>query len=93
MADEKKKQSDVINHAPMPYVVRLRVSAGEDADAPSQLVEVRTVAYSCYEAAMQAFLQASGISGLEAPGVKIESIDADWEAYVKRVVSEVQHAR
>jgi hypothetical protein len=67
-------------HDPFPYVIRLRVAAGDDAVAETH--EIRTVAYSVSEALYQAAIQLSGVGFGEMAKFTIEHVGPDFDAYV-----------
>jgi hypothetical protein len=73
--------SDTWAHAPLPYVVVLRVAATEDEEPVTSTHRLR--AYSVIEALLQASMQATGHY---AEGkVTVESIAPDVEAYWRDV--------
>lgn len=84
--DERKAMGDTWTHQPLPYVVRLRITADEDS-AP-RVEEFRVTAYSIIEAMMQANFLAggSGVSG-ESDKYKVEEIMPDMPAYLAMFVA------
>lgn len=85
MADEKARES-MFTHEPLPYVVRLRETMGDDTMPVSH--EERLVAYSVYEAMMQAIFQAGGHAPSETR-FTIESIEPDVPAYYAMLAARV----
>lgn len=66
---------------PLPYVVRLRVAAGDDARPV--VTEVRGLAYSPLDAVTQAVVETIGMAGTSNTNYKIESVGPDIEAWRK----------
>ncbi len=64
-------------HAPLPYVVVLRVALTDDGK--TERFERSVTAYSAYEAVHAAVIEAAGV--LDFAKVKIESIRPDDAAY------------
>ena len=65
-------------HEPLPYVVRLRVSAGDDAQPVVH--EHRAPAYSAMDAVVQAFFSATGRAPDDGK-VVVEDVRPDINAY------------
>jgi hypothetical protein len=85
MADEDRKaMGDMWTHQPLPYVVRLRITADEDS-AP-RVQEFKVTAYSIIEAMMQANFLAGG-SGIDGEKYKVEEITPDMPAYLAMFVA------
>lgn len=74
-------KTDILTHAPLPYIVKARVVVSEDAPAESR--EVRLFAYSVLEAMMQASQELGG--GFDDARVKVERIEPDVEGYLQMV--------
>lgn len=92
MSDDDKRPSEpggMVTHLPLPYMVRARVVA--DDDAPPQVREFRVVAYSVFEAMMQVCVEAGSVS-LDDAKVKIEEIKPDEQAYRTMFYGEIQAA-
>ena len=66
---------------PLPYVVKLRTIAGDDA--PPVITEVRCLAYDPVSACTQAILQTLGTSGTDSDRCKVESVGPDIETWRK----------
>ncbi len=75
-------------HAPLPYVVVLRVGLGDDA--PSERIEHHIVAYSAYEAVHAAIIEACG--SFENGKIKVESLRPDVAAYWVMMVEKLAQA-
>ncbi len=86
MSDQPK--DSFTHHAPMPYTVVLRGTLGDDLP-PTESVH-KLVAYSVYEALLQAMMEASG-SSPESCTYKVVSIGPDIGGYVK-LINEVMKA-
>lgn len=65
---------------PLPYVVKLRAVASDDA-APV-VTEVRCLAYSPLDACTQAMVQTLGVSG-DSDKCKVETVGPDYDAWLK----------
>ena len=79
-------------HEPLPYVVRLRVTASDDA--VPMVVEHRCVAYSTFEAVMQALMVTSGRPSAEESNIRVESVAPDVARWLAdQMVARVALAR
>lgn len=85
-----EQHHDSFTHAPLPYIVRVRISA--DDDSVSQAREFRLVAYSAYEAILQA-LFAAGSTSLADAKVKVEEIGPDVAGYLKLISGGIEALR
>ena len=84
-------------HAPLPYVVRLRMARGDDSVPDIQ--EVRLLAYSLEEAICAAVFQSTGRPGaLDVTGtVLVDSVEPDMDRYLammagRLAAKEARHA-
>jgi hypothetical protein len=75
MSDDKRPSGDTWTHQPLPYRVRMRVTAGDDA-TPT-VVEHRCLAYSVLEAVIQASMSATGAATIDNQKVTLERIEPD----------------
>lgn len=66
---------------PLPYVVKLRTVASDDA--PPIVSEVKCLAYSPLDAITQAIVQTLGMSGTDSDKCKVETVGPDLEAWRK----------
>lgn len=66
---------------PLPYVVKLRTVASDDAQPV--VSEVRCLAYSPVDACVQAIVQTLGMSGTDSDRCKVETVGPDMEAWRK----------
>lgn len=66
---------------PLPYVVKLRTVAGDDA--PPVISEWRGLAYSPIDACTQAMVQLLGIGGITSQQSSVEAVGPDLEAWRK----------
>ena len=73
---------DSLVHAPLPYLVRVRVVV--DDDRPPEMRTIALTAYSMLEAMLQASLEAGG-SGANDPRVTVEQIMPDLVAYQRLI--------
>lgn len=71
-------------HEPLPYVVRVRTTLGEDSVPDVQ--ERHVTAYSLYEAMFQAVVEATGTAP-DAAKYVVEHIGPDLPAYTAAVVA------
>lgn len=86
MDDDNQRSlgGNTTTHDPLPYVVRLRVTHGDDA--PPETREIKTVAYSALEAVMQAHMEAAGSSVIDESRVVVEWIGPDEPDYWLRML-------
>lgn len=92
MADEPKPPTEpggMFTHMPLPYIVRVRIVSDDDA-APT-VREVRTTAYSVFEALMQVTFEAGGSEFNDAK-VKVEEVKPDVAAYRTLFMGEIAAA-
>lgn len=80
----------MMTHAPLPYVVRVRLV--RDDDAAPEVREIRLTAYSVLEAMLQATIEAGG-STFDDSKVKVEHITPDVPAFVAAAVRRALAAR
>lgn len=66
-------------HAPVPYIVKLRLTASDDA-APLAKTW-RGYAYSVLEACMQSSFEVGGTLGADTSKIVIESVGPDVETF------------
>ena len=79
--DEKPREPDsMTSHRPHPYAVRVRVTESEDT--VPRVHEYRGIAYSVFEAVMQATFEA-GAKEIDGVKCKVEAVGPDLEAYVR----------
>ncbi len=74
-------------HAPLPYVVTVRVMISEDA--PPQRIEHKVVAYSLYEAIFTAVIQSTGAASLNDARCVIESVAPDTMEWTRMKLMQV----
>ena len=84
----KAPSGDTWAHRPLPYVVRLRISA--DDDKPSVQFECRGVAYSLMEAMVQATVAATGQAAIDNQKIAVEQLEPDLDAYLVMLCEEVE---
>lgn len=93
MSDEDKDKPKVDRiwvHDPLPYIVRLRETLNEDS-VPT-VNEYRVVAYSIFEAMVQATTRAGG-RGIDDIRYKIEDIYPDLEEYFRMITDRIFQKR
>lgn len=83
---EASKPNDVFIHRPLPYIVVLRGAVSDDH--PPSRIERRVVAYSVFEAMMQALLEAAGVAP-DSTKWQVDSIGPDLPAYLMQALEQV----
>lgn len=73
-------------HEPLPYTVRLREMLTEDS-APA-VKEYKVIAYSVFEAGVQAIMQAGGV-GIDDMKFKLEHITPDVPHYTALLAAQL----
>lgn len=85
MSKESEKSSgDLFVHYPLPYLVRVRIVT--DEDRPPEQRTIAVLAYSVFEAMMQANLEAGG-SGENNERVQVEHLAPDLLEYQRMLAS------
>lgn len=77
---DKPKVDTLFVHEPLPYVATVKIVS--DEDAPPETREIKTTAYSIFEAMIQASMEC-GSSGLEDQKIKVTAIAPDLAAYAE----------
>lgn len=82
--DRSKDSGGMFTHAPLPYIVRIRVVVDDDATPESR--EFKLTAYSVLEAMMQALYQAGG-TAIDGVNYKVEDIRPDIAEYYRMIAT------
>ena len=81
MTEDPKKTESMLTHEPLPYIIVLKATLGDDAVPVTS--EWRGYGYSLLEAMMSAMSEVTGVAGQDESKVRIVSAVPDIAAWLR----------